>query len=382
MTEHSRLKTEDASPAGLKSVISDALPLSSQRTESGHFDHLPPEIQGILENASLNADEKLDKLWKAFETHAREPEIARYLVDTMQFIKPTNKGQMVERIEAGLHHGSYDDGVRRSLVNLLASQFEHDASITSTTEWQLPGNPLVLASLRKAANSGDHATAHQAVLQYSRLGEAQDSISLLNTARSNGTINTNEYVKEISFHLPLIVDPAQQQHLLGLMENSGLPGQDLAEILATTAQLPHALSSLAPDSLHTIRRILDTNPPTFASDLLDLDVLALAQYNRWAGASSTITHALSGEPVPDLLTALVMYPGADPRALIAVAASPMSESVMQALTERGLANDALRQLDRFQLASGNTAEASGIVADIRMRLENRSNSRIPLPTGP
>jgi hypothetical protein len=299
----------------------------------------------------------------------------------MQFVKPRNKQQIIERIETGLNRGSYDDEVRRSLVNLLSSQFEHDASITPTAEWQLSGNSLVLASLRKAANSSNPAVAHQATLQYSRLGETQDSIVLLSIARSNGTINIGEHVKEISFHLPLIADPAQQHQLLDFAENSGLPKQELAEILATTAQLPYALSSFSPGTLRSMQRILDTNPPAFARDAIDLDLLALARYNNWARANSMIASTLSGEPVPELLATLVMRRDADPRALIAVAASPMSEPVMEVLIERGLVDDARGRLDRFQLASLNNAEASGIVADIQMRLANRSHGPGTLPSG-
>ncbi|WP_427311876.1 hypothetical protein [Cupriavidus sp. H39] len=329
------------------------------------------------DDTDLNADEKSDQLWKIFDSHVREPEIARYLLDSMQFIKPANKARVIERIEAALPHAAHDDGVKRALINLLSAQFEHDASVTAAAECHLPGNAMVLASLRKAANSSDQAIAHQAVLQYSRLGEVQDSLARLGTARSNGTISTNEYVREISFHLPLIADPVQQQQLLEVMEDAGLSGQELAELLATTTQLPYALSGLAPSSLHTIHRILAANPPTFAGDLLDIDVLALARYNRWAGASSAITHALSGEPVPSLLAAMVMLPDADPRALVAVAASPMAEPVMQVLTERGLASDALQRLDRFASATGDTAVASGIVADIRAKLTKRSLTPAP-----
>ena len=365
------------SPAGAKPTLTDTAAFASGPSEPAAPNRFTRRIRDILGSVDLTADEKSDQLWKILESHAREPAIARYLLDSMQFIKPTNKERVIERVEAALHHGAQDDGVKRALINLLSAQFEHDASIAAAAETQLSGNPLVLASLRKAANSNDHATAHQAVLQYSRLGEVQDSLTRLDTARSNGTINASEYVREIGFHLPLIKDPAQQQQLLDRMEDSGLPGQELAELLATTAQLPHALSSLSSASLHTIRRVLADNPPAFAVDLLDLDVLALARYNRWASASSAIANALSGEPIPDLLATLVMLPDADPRALMAVAASPMSEPVMQVLTERGLVNDALQRLDRFESAPGNTAVASGIVADIRAKLTRRSARQSP-----
>ena len=366
-----------SSPAGARPPTADTAAVASGQSEPADPDRLSSRIRDIMGNVDLTADEKSDQLWKIFESHAREPEIARYLLDSMQFIKPTNKKRVIERVEAALHQGTNDDGVKRALINLLSAQFEHDASIAAAAETQLSGNPLVLASLRKAANSNDHATAHQAVLQYSRLGEVQNSLTRLDMARSNGTIDASEYVREIGFHLPLIKDPAQQQQLLDLMEDSGLPGQELAELLATTAQLPHAISSLAPASLHTIRRILADNPPSFAVDLLDLDVLALARYNRWASASSAITNALSGEPIPDLLATLVMLPDADPRTLIAVAASPMSELMMQVLNERGLVNDALQRLDRFESAPGNTAVANGIVADIRAKLTRRAPRRSP-----
>ncbi|WP_240073061.1 hypothetical protein [Cupriavidus taiwanensis] len=366
-----------SSAADAGSTIADTAAVAPEPSEPADPDSVPSKIRDIVGNVDLTAEEKSDQLWRIFENHAREPEVARYLLDSMQFIKPTNKKRVIERVAAALDQGAHDDGVKRALVNLLSAQFEHDASITVAAETQLSGNPLVLKALRKAANSNDHATAHQAVLQYSRLGEVQDSLAQLGTARANGLINASEYVREIGFHLPLIQDPPQQQQLLDLMEDSGLPGQELAELLATTAQLPHALSSLAPASLHTIRRILADNPPVFAVDLLDMDVLALARYNRWAGASSAITHALSGEPIPDLLATLVMLPDADPRALIAVAASPMSEPVMRVLTERGLVNHALQRLDRFESAPGNTAVANGIVADIRAKLNSRSLSQSP-----
>ncbi len=377
LTAPSSAKPLGSSRADAKPTIADTAAIASEQPEPADPGEFSSKVRGILENVDLTADEKSDQLWRIFERHAREPEIARYLLDSMQFIKAMNKESVIERVEAELHHGTHEDGVKRALINLLSVQFEHDASITDAAEAQLPGNPLVLASLRKAANSGDHAIAHQAVLQYSRLGEVQDSLTQLGTARSNGTINATEYVREIGFHLPLIKDPVQQQQLLDLMEDCDLPGQELADLLATTAQLPHALSSLVPASLRTIRRILADNPPAFAVDLLDMDVLALARYNRWAAASSTITHALSGEPVPDLLAALVMLPDADPRALIAVAASPMSEPVMQVLTERGLVNDALQRLDRFESAPGDTAEASGIVADIRAKLTRHLLTQSP-----
>ncbi|NSX14599.1 hypothetical protein HTY52_11000 [Cupriavidus taiwanensis] len=377
LTASPSTKPLESSPAGARPTIADAAADASEQSEAADADRFSSKIRDIVGNVDLTADEKSDRLWKIFENHAREPEIARYLLDSLQFIKPANKKRVIERVETALHQGTHDDGVKRALINLLSAQFEHDASIAAAAETQLPDNPLVLASLRKAANSNDHATAHQAVLQYSRLGEVQDSLTQLDTARSNGTINASEYVREIGFHLPLIKDPAQQQQLLDLMEDSGLPGQELTELVATTAQLPHALSSLAPASLHTMRRILADNPPAFAVDLLDIDVLALARYNRWASASSAITHALSGEPIPDLLATLVMLPDADPRALIAVAASPMSKPVMQVLTERGLVNDALQRLDRFESAPGNTAVASGIVADIRAKLTKRSLRQSP-----
>ncbi|SOY52735.1 hypothetical protein [Cupriavidus taiwanensis] len=368
LTAASSAKPFGSSPADANPTIADTAATAAEQSEPADPGRFSSKIRDILENTDLTADEKSDQLWRIFERHAREPETARYLLDSMQFIKPINKKRVIERVEAALHRGTHEDGVKRALINLLAAQFERDAAITAAAEAQLPGNPLVLASLRKAANSGDHATAHQAVLQYSRLGEVQDSLTQLGTARSNGAIDTSEYAREIAFHLPLIKDPVQQQQLLDLMEGCDLPGQELADLLATTAQLPHALSSLAPVALHTIRRILDNNPPAFAVDLLDMDVLALARYNRWAGASSEIAHALSGEPVPDLLANLVMLPDADPRALIAVAVSPMSEPVMQVLTERGLVNEALQRLDRFESAPGDTAVASGIVADIRAKL--------------
>ncbi|MDQ0142821.1 hypothetical protein [Cupriavidus necator] len=376
MTAPASPRHSGPSPAGFEPTVTDAGAFVASLSEPAHPDWLSSKIRGILEHTDLNADEKSNQLWKIFENHVREPGIARYLLDSMQFIKPADKARVIERIEAALPHAAHD-GVKRALINLLSAQFEHDASVTAAAECELPGNPMVLASLRKAANSVDQAIAHQAVLQYSRLGEVQDSLARLGTARSNGTINANEYVSEISFHLPLIADPVQQQQLLHVMEDAGLSGQELAELLATTIQLPYALSGLAPSSLHTIHRILAANPPTFADDLLDMDVLALARYNRWAGASSAITHALSGEPVPDLLAAMVMLPDADPRAIVAVAASPMSEPVMQGLTERGLASDALQRLDRFASATGDTAVASGIVADIRAKLTKRSLTPAP-----
>lgn len=327
-----------------------------------------------MDSRELSANDKFSRLWGKYENHAKDPVAACFLLDTMQFIKLQSKNRAVTLLEASLARNAYDDAVKRSLVNLLASQFARDQSISQDAELRLPDNQLVIASLRKAADSPDPAIARQATLQYSRIGEPWEGVELLRAARSKALIDTTEYVRELAFLIPSFADPARERELLSAIEDAGLPGQDLADIMATMAQLPHALASLSPDTLLSVRRILEAAPPEFGNDFASLDVLSQARYNIWANAHSMITSTLDGKPVPGLLVDLVMAPETDPHALIAVVTSSRSDAVLDILAERGLADDVRSKLDQFRLAHPNSAEASGIASEIQALLAKRAQA--------
>ncbi|MGT2459319.1 hypothetical protein ACU4GI_41945 [Cupriavidus basilensis] len=76
----------------------------------------------------------------------------------------------MSKIEDALYGSIHEQQVKRALVNLLASQYETNEALTLTEQSRLGVNPLVAATLAKAARSPDTEISHQAIIQYTRIG--------------------------------------------------------------------------------------------------------------------------------------------------------------------------------------------------------------------
>ena len=367
LTERQSVLGAPATPPRQMAV---AKPVSNQAAlgEKADLESLQRYTQRIVSDASLTPEQKFDWLWRDFEATRLSPTNAQYLLDTIRLLPLPPSARTALRIEASLYGTVHAEQVKRALVNLMASQYETDLALSAAEQSRLGANPQVAAMLAKAARSSDTEIAHQAVMQYARLGLFPDSIPILNAALSGGTISRAEYAKELGFLLPLIQEPKAQRQALQAIGHAGVPSGLLAEELAAMVLLPHALSSLHLETLRPLQELLTQGQPTFANDSGSIDFLDLARYNDWLSATAAIDARLSGGGAADHIATLVMREDADPRGLIAIVASPLAEQVIRILAQRGQMEAAQQRLAGLAQGVPNDITALRMIEEARNRI--------------
>ncbi|WP_420996913.1 hypothetical protein ACKI2N_018975 [Cupriavidus sp. 30B13] len=332
------------------------------------FETLRHRTQKTVSDPAFTAAQKFDALWRDFERLDHDPAGAQYLLDTMRLLPLQPSAARASKIEAGLYGGIHAEPVKRSLVNLLASQYETDLTLSAAEQARLRANPQVAAMLARAARSPDAEIAHQAVMQYARAGLFPDSISILDAALASGTITRAEYTKELGFLLPLIQAPEAQQQALQAIRRAGVSDSAIAEDLAAMVLLPHALASIHGQTLRSLQDILAGAEPAFATPPAPMDFLDLVRYSDWISARAAIDATLSGGSKEDRVATLVMQENTDPRGLLAVLASPLAEQVSRALAQRGQTQAAQQRLSHLSLQTGNDAAAFRMIEEARIRI--------------
>ncbi|EHP43565.1 hypothetical protein OR16_07646 [Cupriavidus basilensis OR16] len=338
--------------------------------EGADLESLQRYGQRIISDATLTPEQKFDLLWRDFESTHRSPTTAQYLLDTMRLLSLPPSAATAARIEASLWT-VHAEPVKRSLVNLLASQYETDLTLSVAEQSRLGANPQVAAMLAKAARSSDTEIAHQAVMQYARMGLFPDSIPILDAALSGGAISRAEYAKEMGFLLPLIQEPEAQRQALQAIWHAGVPSELLAEDLAAMVLLPHALSSLHAETLRPLQDLLAQGQPAFANNAGLIDFLDLARYSDWLSASAAIEARLSGGSAAAHIATLVMRENADPRGLIAIVASPSAEQVIHILAQRGQTEAARQRLAKLALGAPNDVTVLRMIEEAQNRIVQR-----------
>jgi hypothetical protein len=307
----------------------------------------------IISDHALTPEHQFALLWADFENAGRNPDLARFFLDTIRAVPLGATAERVSKIEDALYGGMHEEQVKRALVNVLASQYETNEALTLPEQSRLGANPLVLAALSKAARSPDTAISYQGVMQYTRLGFFPDTLPILNAALSNGAISRSDYTRELGFLLPLIQEPEAQRLALEAITHSGVPGGLTADDLATVVLWPFALPSLHLDTLSQIQKHLAENQPVFPDAVAPIDFLDLVRYNDWLSASTVIEAKLSGGSSEDRMATFVMQEGADPRGLLAVVASPAAQAVTRILAQRGQTAAAQQRLALLSLEAPN-----------------------------
>ncbi|KDP84115.1 hypothetical protein CF70_020680 [Cupriavidus sp. SK-3] len=343
--------------------IETTAPSHASLFEGAGLEGLRHHTDKITSDPALTPEQKFDFLWADFQDAGRRPIIAKFLLDTMRLLPLRATTERVSKIEDALYGSIHEQQVKRALVNLLASQYETNEALTLTEQSRLGVNPLVAATLAKAARSPDTEISHQAIIQYTRIGFFPDTLPILNAALSNGAISRAEYTRELGFLLPLIQEPEAQRLALHAITHSGVPGGHTAEDLATVVLLPYALSSLHSDTLSQIQKHLAENQPVFPDALATIDFLDLVRYSDWLSAIAAIEASLSGGSTIDRIATVVMQEGADPRGLLAVVASPAAEAVTRTLAQRGQTAAAQQKLALLSLEVPNDVAMARMIRE-------------------